>query len=361
MCKSLKDGGARCAYHVSENASAALVTYVASTTGLGGQATREAYSDLVTEYADAPDPDRVQVDEFLEQQMFRARHEPALTEKRRESILRRLRDAIGKAAPSGAQFAAWKNLVAEAWSRVRRRATVAFLAGALTFSLGACGATGTDVRPEPVATQAAASAKVDPSPEAAALSTKEWTVKNVTVQDRVVGLKGEKAAQEVQALMLDVAKDYGFNEQSIKYDGKDGAKESKPWMLSARKHMTPNAAGQWTNVVNTYFRESTKAGSEVSGNMMSLTDYATYSADMRPSDPTLPLMFDMTVQDMEIDLAADGRIWVTMDSTAKFNFMNEGTPAVSRCTRNQEFWLMKVNGQWKIDGWTGRTEYKVVG
>ena len=359
MCKAIKDGGARCAYHVGENASAALVTYVATTTGLGGQATREALADLTVEYADAPEPTRPQVDEFIEQQMFRARHEPNLTEKRRASILRRLQEAIGKAVPSGAQFAAWKNLVAEAWSRVRRRAAVAFVSGALAFSLGACGTPGNDVRPEPTATQAAASATVDPAPEAA-LSSEKWTVKNVKVEDRVIGLKGEAAAKQVQDLMVSVAQDYVFNEQSVKYNEKDGKAESTKWMLSARKDMTADAARDWTEDVNTYFREKKATETEAWNGVMSFTAYGLLSAEQRPTDPSKPTMFDMTIKDMDIDLSSDGRIWVTMNTSAKYNFLNEGKPAVSQATRTQEFWLKDVGGQWKIDGWTGSITMKVV-
>lgn len=354
MCKAIKDGGARCAYHVGENASAALVTYVASTTGLGGQASREAFTDLVAEYADAPAPERAEVDDFLEQQIFRARHEPTLTEKRRESIIRRLREAIGKATPSGATFGAWKNLVAEAWSRVRRRAAVAFVAGALTFSLGACGNAGTDVRPEPVATQAAASAPADPSPSAAALSTGQWTVKNVNIEDRVIGLKGEKAAEQAKDLMVQVAQDYAFNEQSIEYDGKEGKAEGQKWMLEARKDLTPDAAADWTKIVTTYFREKKLEGTPSWNSMIAFTSWGLYSsADMRPDDTSKPLMFDMTIKNMDIDLSGDGRIWVTMETSAKFNYLNDGKPSVAKADRTQEFWLKDVDGQMKIDGWRG--------
>lgn len=358
MCKAIKDGGARCAYHVGENASAALVTYVASTTGLGGQDTRDAFTDLVAEYADAPEPSRAEVDQFIEQQIFRARHEPTLTEKRRDSIIRRLREALGKATPSGATFGAWKNLVAEAWSRVRRRAAAAFVAGALAFSLGACGNTGSDVRPEPVATQAAASAPANPAATSgtdaeATLSSGKWTVKNVNVEPRVVGLKGEKAPEQVKDLLVKVAQEHTFNGQSLKYDGKEGKAESAKWMLSARKDMTADAASDWTNTVNTYFREKKAQGTPAWNSMMSWTTYGLLNDSTRPTDTSKPIMFDMTVENMDIDLSSDGRIWVTMETSAKFNYLQDGKPAVSKADRQQEFWLKDVDGQWKIDGWTG--------
>jgi hypothetical protein len=39
--------------------------------------------------------------------------------------------------------------------------------------------------------------------------------------------------------------------------------------------------------------------------------------------------------------------------------VNEGTPSVSRADRTQEFWLMEVDGRWKIDGWKGTIEFAI--
>jgi hypothetical protein len=157
--------------------------------------------------------------------------------------------------------------------------------------------------------------------------------------------------------MLRIAQDHTFNEQSYKYDGKKGRAESTQWMLSARKDMTADAARDWTHDVNTYFREKKADGTEAWNGMMSWTTYGLYDKGTRPKDPTLPLMFDRTVKSMDVDLSTDGRVWVTMKTGARFNVVNDGTPSISRADRTQEFWLMEVDGRWKIDGWNGTVEF----
>lgn len=361
MCKSIKDGGSRCAYHLCESANAALVTYVATTTGLGGAATRTAVADLTAEFADAPDPTRAQVDDFLEQQAFRVRHEPGLTEKRRESIIRRLQAAIGHVTPSGAVFKAWKNLVAEAWTRVRRTATAAFVVGAITFSLGACGTTGNDQPVDPIRAEHVASANVDPT--AAASPTAEaspWKVKDVQIQQRAVDLYGQDMAEKGADMAETLARDYGFNENSVKYPSGEGVAASRKWMLEARKDMTPSAAADWTKTVDSYF-----AGKEFSsenpawGNIMSYTSYGLYSKGMYPAEGT-PISENPTIKSLEVDVAADGRLWVTMKSSITYNFVNEGEAMQSVATREQELWLTRSGDQWKIDGWKGNVDLKVV-
>ena len=52
MCKPTTEGGKRCAYHLQDGAGAALTTYTASVTGLGGAETREVMADLVAEFAE---------------------------------------------------------------------------------------------------------------------------------------------------------------------------------------------------------------------------------------------------------------------------------------------------------------------
>ena len=93
--------------------------------------------------------------------------------------------------------------------------------------------------------------------------------------------------------------------------------------------------------------------------MMSWTTYGMYDKAMRPTDPTVPLMFDRTVKSLDIDLSTDGRVWVTMKTSARFNFRNKGKPAVSRADRTQEFWIKDLDGRWKIDGWKGTITFAV--
>lgn len=148
MCKSSAEGGQRCQGHLSASTTAAMTTYVVHTTGLDRPTVDATMADLRAEFADAPAPDRAEVDQFLEQQAFRVRHEPDLTEKRRDSIMSRLRAGIGRLLPDGPTYAAWKNVLASAahraWKRARKpviavgvgAAAVGFVAGATTFMGG---------------------------------------------------------------------------------------------------------------------------------------------------------------------------------------------------------------------------------
>jgi hypothetical protein len=240
----------------------------------------------------------------------------------------------------------------------RRRLAAALLLGVLAGT-SACSADASDgtgedrksVGGEP------SSAPSTPETEAPVLSAGTWRIKDVVIEDRVDGLKGPGAGAEVRDLMLRIARDHTFNEQSYKYDDKLGRAESTRWMLSARKDMTADAARDWTSTVNTYFREKKADGTDAWNSMMSWTTYGMYDKAMRPTDPTVPLMFDRTVKSLDIDLSTDGRVWVTMKTGARFNFVNKGTPAVSRADRTQEFWLREVDGRWKVDGWNGTVEF----
>lgn len=207
--------------------------------------------------------------------------------------------------------------------------------------------------------QESASLSTSPSPEPAGLvlSSRRWKVENVNIEDRVVGLKGEEAAQKAKDLMVQMAEDYVFNGESIRYDAKDGKVEGQKWMLSARKDMTSDAAADWTRIVTTYFREKKLEGTPAWNSMIGFTSWGLYSkADMRPTDTSKPLMFDMTIKNMDIDLSNDGRIWVSLESSAKFNYVNDGKPSVAKADRTQEFWLKEVDGQMKIDGWRGNID-----
>lgn len=182
-------------------------------------------------------------------------------------------------------------------------------------------------------------------------------MEKVNIEDRVVGLKGQDAADQAKDLMVKLAQDYVFNEHSIRYDGKDGKDEGQKWMLAVRKYLTDDAAADWTTTVTNYFRERKLEGTPSWSGMIAFTSWGLYSkADMRPTDPSKPLMFDMTIKNMDIDLSSDGRIWVTMDSSAKFNYVDDGKPSVAKADRTQEFWLKEVDDQMKIDGWRGNID-----
>ena len=84
----------------------------------------------------------------------------------------------------------------------------------------------------------------------------DWKVNNVTIQDRVVAPKGQQAAEETRDFIIDVTKAYTLQRAEPHVPRKQGKKESRAWMLDARRLMLPKAAAGWTRAVNTYFSDS---------------------------------------------------------------------------------------------------------
>lgn len=139
MCQSQAEGGVRCNHHLTSAAGAALTTYVVASTGAAAADVKAVAARLEREGEHLPAPSRGEVDDFIHQQMFRARHDDTLTEKRRESVLARLGAALGKVLPSGAKFYAWKNMMVETAVRMRRKVVAATVVAGLAVSLAACG------------------------------------------------------------------------------------------------------------------------------------------------------------------------------------------------------------------------------
>ena len=299
----------------------------------------------------------------MEQQVFRARHEPDLTEKRRESIVRRLRNAIGRVTPNGATFKAWKNIVAEAWTRVRRKAAAAFLIGALTFSVGACG-TPSNGPVEPMQAQTVAGAPADPSatakPSQPAESTEAvWTVKNITYSKDAVAKFGKEDLKAAGDFTVETMREYSLSEQMIEgtADGTHKA-EHKAWLLKASENMTTSCAKDWASTVNTYMKAA-NPGQETAARdgVRSLSSYGLYQQENIPTDT--PTVENQTVQSMALSPTADGRLSVKVQSSATLNFTNQGKPGRSDATRDQDFFLKQVDGHWKIDGWHGDSQHRL--
>lgn len=140
MCQSKAQGGVRCNHYTVKATSAAVSAWVRYASGMDRSTVDTSLKELRTEYADAPEPTRMEVDDFLAQQSFRVRHDTTLPEKRKGSILRRLRDAIGSARPDGATFQGWKNLLGKVWQKARKPVYVAATGLAITGLLAAAAA-----------------------------------------------------------------------------------------------------------------------------------------------------------------------------------------------------------------------------
>lgn len=197
MCKSSAEGGQRCQGHLRSGVTAAMTTYVVDATGLDRASAVTVIEDLRAEFADAPAPDRAEVDEFLERQAFRIRHEQALSEKRRNSLLGRIRAGIGRLLPDGPTFAAWKHSLAAAWQRAREPLKVAgAVAGVFIASVGlgtAMGAAGHanaandahfDANVETAISQKYGDAITEPGVVTVSTRYTEWGVNGQTVDCR---------------------------------------------------------------------------------------------------------------------------------------------------------------------------------
>lgn len=264
---------------------------------------------------------------------------------------------------SFAMFRAWVDLVAEAGSKAQRRTAAVCAVGALTLSLGACGGPGAGSSSEPVTAEQTTSVSADPSEAVTAeVEAAAWKVKNVVVVQAAVDLYGKEAAGEGAVMAERLARDYSFNDQSTKFASGQGIAESKRWMLGIRKDMLPGAAADWSKSVNSYFAVKDKdfdSDNAHWGDIMSLTSYGLYDKGMFPAEGT-PVMEDPTIKSINVDVEADGRLWVTMKTQATYNFVSGGIAKQSVATRDQEMWLEKVDGQWMIDGWHGTCVIKVV-
>lgn len=352
MCQSKAEGGRRCAFHLEQGVASGMVTYVASVTGLTPAQTNAAYEALEREGLTEPDPTRAEVDEFLEKQIFRVRHEPDLTEARRDSIVSRLRAAIGRITPNGATFHAWKTLVAESWSRVRRRAAAAFVVGALTFSVGACG-TVPDADRGPVSAEPVAAAPTTPG---AAYDT-EYAVAQPTISKEAVEAFGAKEAAAATTLATEVAQEWNFNEKAIVGQVEDPA--AVAYVLHAGDEMTPELRKEWTGNVNEYVRAA-KSGGALSGDVISnVYSYTFFDAFIEIEDagwapaPEGPVVVNQKISKISTTPTTDGRLLVVVSSQADLRTLNteKGKSKLWAFSRDTSYYMSKTPDGWKISAW----------
>lgn len=347
MCQSKAEGGRRCAHHLEQGASAAVVTYVATVTGLNSKETGQVYESLMDEGRTLAAPTRQEVDALLEQQIFRARHEEGITEKRRESIIRRLRDALGNILPSGATFHAWRNILSEAWTSVRRKAAAAFVAGALTFSLGACGTTGTPVE-SPTQAERVAAAAADPSPAARNFDT-SWEVPAYTPSKSAVALFGEDGAREGADTAIEHLVTVSLNEE---LGAADTDAATKQQVLLFTKDMTPDTAKSYSGIVKGYFGKGADAKQEHQADMFSFVAVSALGTEHNPAEG--PIFSEQEVKTIAVDTDSTGRLVVTVKVSGKLRGFFDGENQIAKFERDQSFWMEKTpNDGWKFDGWSG--------
>lgn len=364
MCQSKAEGGRRCKFHLEQGVAGGMTTYVASVTGLSPKQTAEAYEALEREGLALPDPTREEVDEFLEREAFRVRHEPNLTEKRRESIVARLRAAIGRITPNGSTFHAWKNLVAESWSRVRRRAAAAFMVGALTFSVGACGNAPSQATPDDTAAPVAG-APVTPQPSNGSPREYDSTyeVAEGTASNEAVERFGPREAAQGTALAIDTSQDYFWDEESVtSMPGEDADEHA----YSLAERMTPATAEQWRETVDEFIANS-KEGNYGAGqngrDFLSISFYGGAAFDNAVDKdgntvtvaPEGPVVVNPTLSKVTTGLTADDRLSVEIEGSAGLRVVVGGKPKVWNLTRSITYYMVqdKDQGEWLIDAWSG--------
>lgn len=205
-----------------------------------------------------------------------------------------------------------------------------------------------------------ASQSADPT-GAAYLRQADWKVTNVDIEPRAFDLYGDEMTENGVKFAQSLARNYGFHQNAVKYPAGDGISATRKWMLTATKQMTPGAARDWTRTVKSYFAGGKEYGlkNRHYGDIQSYTSYGLYENGMHP-EATVPLMERPTIKRLDVDVAADGRMWVHMDTSVIFNFVQEGKAAQARGIRKQEFWFERVGNAWKVDGWNGQMETKIL-
>jgi hypothetical protein len=357
MCQSKAAGGRRCAYHLEQGVCAGMVTYVVSVTGLDRCETSEAYKALEKEGSNLPDPTRDEVDDFLNREAFRIRHEPNLSEQRRENIVNRLLASVGRITPSGATFHAWKNLVAESWARVRRRAAAAFVLGAMTFSVGGCGNAPAEPQAQPQA-QIVAAAPTAPGP-ASSYDTTYKTAKPTYSADAVT-VFGKADVVAGTSAAVNFTQKHAFDDASV--TTKAGENINK-YGYSLAKDMSPETGRMWKASVDEFVQDveaGTFGESPGSANVLSLTFYASMSGKNHDMDgnsvmanPEGPVIVNKEITSITTGATNDGRLSVEINSAADMRLLVEGKPKLSPMTRTATYYMAKSGGDWKIDAWSG--------
>ena len=343
MCKSIANGGQRCQAHTRQAVSDQMVSYTTALTPLNSEQTRAALRDLEIEGANLPDPEREEVDEWLERTITQVRYEPNLTEPRRERIIRRLREALGRVLPSGATFHAWKSIMAEAWQRSRRKAAIFFTVGVITFS-GGCGL-------------GAGGASPDDAPRGPSV---------VQVQDGYEQYaKDSVAAIEVPG---DVASKFGAEDAQKAYDVAANtflkAQVSDARVRISRADATTadfkDVRASLTAERRKDFDKALSCADTDADCYATVASIAYYGAEdnITAKDGAVKVRSDVPhavvskkVSKPTMRVSDDGRLEIRMTNTGTMRMKAAADNTLIPYENNSTVWMKKVDGQWKIDGW----------
>lgn len=338
MCKPKSEGGKRCSFHLSQGVASGIIAYAAALTGLGRKASQEAFEALRAEGADLPAPSRGEVDAFLEAQQFRVQHEPALTTAKRTSILNRLRAAVGKVTPDGATFHAWKNVVAEAWARTRRRAAAVFLVSGLAFGMGGCATGPSNATPPPAPPSG-------PVATAPATSATAAHVDKVTYDKAAVAKFGQKDVESAGKFSTEFVAKYGANETLVNQTPEQiDASDVKDILAN----MTPDAQKSFLAALSAQDTNDGRA------NVFAVAIVG-LNAGGYTVRTDVPGIGDVKVANPVVTVN-DGRMTVVQDFSSTVRYKGPaGKNYKMTAEKKVTFWLVKGPSKaqpWLIDGWT---------
>lgn len=350
MCKSVAEGGARCQAHTRQAVSTQMGSYATAMTSLNSEQAAITLRDLEAEGANLPDPSRDEVDAWLEQTITQVRFEPNLTESRRERIIRRLREALGKVTPSGATFHAWKNIMAEAWQRSRRKAAVFFTVGVITFS-GGCGMGSGSVDPDP-SPQSPGIVQVDGYSEFTA-----GGVPQPSVSAEVKSQFGEQGALDAYNFGAKTILNNQLNGETLSKSREDVTADD---IADVRAALTPvrqrDLDDRLSNIStdeSAYADIAALKGVGASAGQLQVQDPTsgkTSAASLRSDVPSSSINRSVSKPQLSVD--SDGRLKATFTSSGVLRATAGGDNYLVPISNKTSLWFQKSGDQWKIDGWT---------
>jgi hypothetical protein len=340
--------------------SSGMTSYAQACTGLTERGVAETFHALKREGVGLSDPDAGQVEEFLEGQEFRVRHDETLPTTRRESIVRRLRQALadarsGRYLPDGATFHAWKHVVSEAWRRSRRKAAAVALTGALTFGVSACGSTG-DRPQEPAAgSSPTVSAPAEPAgPATVRVPEQMWNEAPMPTGNAAETFGQDKVNQAYRQ-MLDHTFATAWNCDRMRTPASGLGEQD---FAAVEEAYTPYAKATWRE-------RAARVGSdaEAAEGVFNSTLYGLEGDDslLGPGHTVIgngtdcigKISFGGAVADVD-ELEGERRLALAFDATADVHMKDpEGQPYVLRITKKQTLWLVEnddIRKPWLIDG-----------
>lgn len=349
MCKSKSEGGQRCAAHLRASVTQSVTTYATATTTLSRAKVLDVAADLEREGDTLPDPSREEVDQWLEQTIQQVEHEPDLNETRRSRILTHLKAAIGRVLPSGATFHMWKNLFAEAWQRSRRASTIFFAAGIITVT-GGCGIGQTSAEPNPPIPSVAAEVADDaiPAPFIPYEVKKQY------------GEADALAAYQMGAqFIIDFQTDDRFLHLSTDTATVDKFADAQQYLTKVRqKDFAHHLECDDTNsdcyenaAALIFYGVNGQSGMHLKNPDTGKLDPATVRTDVRSVDGKRIKSANMFADEKR--LAVEIKSISTMRVETKTG--QQGSFPINGDTT---LWFKKVDGEWKIDGWSGKMSGK---